>query len=244
MKNQVVVIIGANSEIAKGLAEYFSENSFTQIIVITRDISFYQQDKFEKVRVIKVNDYQEETINEVTTQLKNTTESHIGRVFICHGLLHTKALQPEKRLEDFSPADFNQIITANTITPMLWLKYLTPILSGHHLCKVVVFSARVGSITDNRLGGWYSYRASKAAMNMLIKSASIELARRAKNIKIISFHPGTTDSPLSKPFQYNVPKGKLFTRSFVAEKVVNVVENIPIDGMASFVDWQGKDILW
>jgi NAD(P)-dependent dehydrogenase (short-subunit alcohol dehydrogenase family) len=244
MKNQVVVIIGANSEIAKGLAEHFSGNSFIEIIVISRDISFYQQDKFEKFSVIKVNDYQEETINKVAAQLQNTTESNIGRVFICHGLLHTKSFQPEKRLEDFSPAHFNQIITANTITPMLWLKYLTPTLSGKQPCKVVVFSARVGSITDNRLGGWYSYRASKAAMNMLIKSASIELARRAKNIKIISFHPGTTDSPLSKPFQYNVPKGKLFTRSFVAEKVVNVVDNIPLDGMASFVDWQAKDILW
>jgi len=243
MKNQIV-IIGANSEIAKGLAEQFTENTSIQLTVISRNTDFYQQSRFNNVNVIKVNDYHEESINKVTTQLVNTRESLISQVFICHGLLHTKTFQPEKRLEDFSPTDFQQIITANTITPMLWLKHLTPILSGKHPCKLVIFSARVGSITDNRLGGWYSYRASKAAMNMLIKSASIELARRAKNIKLISFHPGTTDSPLSKPFQYNVPKGKLFTPHFVAERVIDVVDKLPIDETASFVDWQGKEILW
>jgi NAD(P)-dependent dehydrogenase (short-subunit alcohol dehydrogenase family) len=127
---------------------------------------------------------------------------------------------------------------------MLWLKHLTPILVGNHVCKIVVFTARVGSISDNKLGGWYSYRASKAAMNMLIKSASIELARIAKNIKLISFHPGTTDTPLSKPFQKNVPKGKLFTPEFVAKQLLGIVENTTVNGEASFLDWQGKSITW
>ncbi|MGJ8681679.1 SDR family NAD(P)-dependent oxidoreductase [Paraglaciecola sp.] len=244
MKNQTVVVIGANSEIAKGIAEHFIENAFIQLIVISRNTDLYQQDIFDKAEVIKVNDYQEDTISKVANQLQNSTDRLFTHVFICHGLLHTKTLRPEKRLEDFSPTAFNQVLTVNTITPMLWLKYLTPQLSGKHACKVVIFSARVGSITDNRLGGWYSYRASKAAMNMLIKSASIELARRAKNVKLISFHPGTTDSPLSKPFQYNVPKGKLFTRNFVAERVIKVVDDLTVDGQASFVDWQGQDIPW
>jgi hypothetical protein len=81
-------------------------------------------------------------------------------------------------------------------------------------------------------------------MNMLIKSAAVELARRAKNIKLISFHPGTTDTELSKPFQKNVPKNKLFTCEFVANQLLTIVENTAIDGEASFLDWQGKNIPW
>jgi NAD(P)-dependent dehydrogenase (short-subunit alcohol dehydrogenase family) len=127
---------------------------------------------------------------------------------------------------------------------MLWIKFLTPYLSSKAPCKLVVFSARVGSISDNNLGGWYSYRASKAALNMMLKTAAIELARRAKNIKIIAFHPGTTDTPLSRPFQKNVPDEKLFTCNFVATQLLNIIENIEIDGKASYLDWQGKAIQW
>lgn len=127
---------------------------------------------------------------------------------------------------------------------MLWLKSLVPLLSGKQACKIVVFSARVGSISDNKLGGWYSYRASKAAINMLLKSAAVELARSVKNIKLISFHPGTTDSPLSKPFHKNVPANKLFKSEFVAQQLIDIVQNTAIDGQASFVDWQGKSTPW
>ena len=244
MKNQAILIIGANSEIAKALSSNIITYENTHLIVISRDKSNYQQEKFSKADVITLNDYQEHSISQATSQLKSITKLPITKVFICHGVLHTKDHLPEKRLEDFSPTMFNEIITANTITPMLWLKHLTPMLSGKVDCKITIFSARVGSITDNKLGGWYSYRASKAAMNMLIKSASIELARRAKNIKVISFHPGTTDSPLSKPFQNNVPEGKLFTSEFVAEQLLSIVNNMSVDGEASFIDWKGDNILW
>lgn len=111
-------------------------------------------------------------------------------------------------------------------------------------CKFVFLSARVGSISDNKLGGWYSYRSSKAALNMLLKSAAIELKRTFKNVKLIAFHPGTTDSPLSKPFQKNVPKGKLFTRDFVADALIDITNKTQIDGELSFIDWQGEKIDW
>ena len=158
--------------------------------------------------------------------------------------MHSDSFQPEKRLEDFDALAFQQVITANTLTPMLWVQKLIPILTGKSSCKLVVFSARVGSISDNNLGGWYSYRASKAALNMMLKTASIELARRAKNIKVISFHPGTTDTPLSKPFQKNVPASKLFTSEFVAKQLLKIVKETEIDNTASYLDWQGKTIDW
>jgi len=244
MTSQTTLIIGANSEIAKALALKTIANNNSTLIVVSRDISFYQQNIFDSATVIAIENYEELAISYVVTSIKNLPNIMVSQVFICHGILHNERCQPEKRLEDFSCESFAEIITANTLTPMLWLKHLTPMLSGKSPCKVVIFSARVGSISDNKLGGWYSYRASKAAMNMLIKSAAIELARRAKNIKLISFHPGTTDSPLSKPFQANVPEGKLFQASFVAEQLLTISANTMIDGTASFLDWQGKDITW
>jgi len=244
MTQQTTLIIGANSGIAKALALSVLNENNTKLIVISRNIKFYQQPLFDDSEVIHINSYDEEAIQEALNTINNATIGHVSRVFICHGILHNRDCQPEKRLEDFSAKAFKEVLTVNTITPMLWLKNLTPLLSGKEVCKIVIFTARVGSISDNKLGGWYTYRASKAAMNMLIKSAAVELGRRAKNIKLISFHPGTTDTPLSKPFQKNVPAGKLFTSEFVAEELVKIVQNTPCDGEASFLDWQGKDIPW
>lgn len=253
MVNQTIVIIGANSEIAKALALQITsvteKDNNTQLIVISRHVGFYHQKCFEidptfTLNTISVENYQEPEIKHAVSKLELIAKFEITKIFICHGVLHNKNNQPEKRLEDFSSEFFTDVITANTITPMLWLKHLTPNIAGKTDCKVVIFSARVGSISDNRLGGWYSYRASKAAMNMLITSAAVELARRAKNVKLISFHPGTTDSPLSKPFQKNVPKGKLFTSEFVAKQLLTIVDNTMVDGKASYLDWQGKAIPW
>lgn len=244
MAKLATLIIGANSDIAKAMALQIAITESSPLIIVSRDIHFYRQAVFNQATIIKVASYHEKDISEVVDQIKLIEKNNISRVFICHGVLHSKKYQPEKRLEDFSTESFLQVINANTITPMLWLKHLTTLLTSKNHCKIVIFTARVGSISDNKLGGWYSYRASKAAMNMLIKSASVELARRAKNIKLISFHPGTTDTPLSKPFQANVPKGKLFTCEFVAKQLLTIVKDTPVDGEASFLDWQGKDISW
>lgn len=238
------LIIGANSEIAKALVQQLLIETEHKLIVVSRDDHFYQQLPANRVKCFALDSYAEHEI--ISTIGKFTKESQLTfeQVFICNGLLHNNHCQPEKRLEDFDSQAFLEVVTANTITPMLWLKHLTPVLTGKSPCRIVIFTARVASISDNRLGGWYSYRASKAAMNMLIKSAAIELQRRAKNIKLISFHPGTTDSPLSKPFQKNVPEGKLFPSEFAAKQLLSISNNTEVDGQASYLDWQGKEIPW
>lgn len=245
MKNPTSLIIGANSEIAKALAQQIVNDAKSNLIVISRDTSFYNKPMFAGTITIDVDNYLEEEISATIKSVDSLlTNKQITTVFICHGVLHNQSCQPEKRLEGFNANTFNQVVAANTITPMLWLKHLVLILGGKSPCKIVFFTARVASITDNKLGGWYSYRASKAALNMLLKSAAVELKRRAKNIKLVSFHPGTTDSPLSKPFQRNVPQGKLFTSDFVATQLIDITEKTPIDGVLSYVDWQGKTIPW
>ena len=103
-------------------------------------------------------------------------------------------------------------------------------------------SARVGSISDNKLGGWYAYRASKSALNQVIKNFSIEIGRRNKNAVVIGFQPGTVDSNLSKPFQKNVNKDKLFTPEFSVEKMTHVIENLTSEDSGNIFDWSGEII--
>jgi NAD(P)-dependent dehydrogenase (short-subunit alcohol dehydrogenase family) len=243
MKKPVSLIIGANSGIAKALAKKMYDNK-ESLIVITRHDDYYRKEEFSNVEIIAVDNYDEIEITRSLKVINQLNDIDIVKVFICNGMLHSKNCHPEKRLEDFSLDSFNEILKVNTTTPMLWLKELILTLSFKSPCKIALLSARVGSLTDNKLGGWYSYRASKTALNMLLKTASIELARRAKKVKLISFHPGTTDTPLSKPFQKNVPNGKLFTPDFVAEQLLGVVDKTEVDGELTYVDWQGKRIDW
>ncbi|MBT3618934.1 MAG: SDR family NAD(P)-dependent oxidoreductase [Porticoccaceae bacterium] len=188
-------------------------------------------------------EYSETQMADAVSQLM----AHAGtfsRVCVCHGLLHSDKLWPEKRLEDITSEALQEIFHSNTVVPALWLKLLFKILKGQTPCIVATMSARVGSLSDNNLGGWYAYRASKAALNMVLKTASIEYGRRAKNVKLIAFHPGTTDTALSKPFQSTVPTGKLFTTEFVAEQLAMIMDSAQVDGELSYLDWDGQTIAW
>lgn len=181
---------------------------------------------------------------ELAKQLEASGNLCVDRVFICHGILHSESIQPEKRLEDINPETLQTVLGVNTLLPLLWLKHFVKVLKSDKACYVTILSARVGSIGDNRIGGWYSYRASKAALNMLLKTAAIEYARRASNIKIIAFHPGTTDTALSKPFQKNVPAKKLFTPEFVAKRLITLPVTHPVDGNLAYIDWDNQAIIW
>lgn len=191
------------------------------------------------------DDYSAESLAAFAALLP-TAGASVSRVFICNGVLHDEQHFPERRLEDLDGQAFLARIHSNTLVPLLALQALLPQLCQNkaNSCVVAVCSARIGSIGDNRLGGWYSYRASKAALNMMLKTASIELARRAKHLKLLSFHPGTTDSPLSAPFLRSVPPEKRFSADFVAQQLLALCDQLPADGELSFLDWQGKTIDW
>ncbi|MBV33732.1 MAG: short-chain dehydrogenase [Porticoccaceae bacterium] len=163
---------------------------------------------------------------------------------ICNGILHDNGIKPEKRMDDIQEETLNRVFTANAIVPILWVKELAKVFSKSDMCSIAILSARVGSISDNRLGGWYSYRASKSALNMLLKTSAIELNRKHKNVKLISFHPGTTDTKLSRPFQSSVSRDKLFTPDFVATKLMDLMRKTDVDGELSYLDWAGVPIDW
>ncbi|MFT4937830.1 MAG: NAD(P)-dependent dehydrogenase (short-subunit alcohol dehydrogenase family) [Paraglaciecola sp.] len=170
-------------------------------------------------------------------------------VVCCVGVLHNSnnegvELKPEKRLEDINAKKLAAYFAINTIIPAIWLKSVEPLLLGGVPAKLVFFGARVGSIEDNKLGGWYGYRASKAGLNMLLKTAQIEYQRRAPNVSIVCYHPGTVDSALSKPFQANVPKSRLFSAEFSIRQLLTHLKSLHPGQEPHFIDWQGKNIPW
>ena len=243
------IIIGASGGLGSALCQQWQQDSETDyVIAVSRKPAEELTDNhLPGIHFIQC-DYSESSIvsacEEIKTLISTKNLASVGRVCICNGILHNNNIAPEKRLEEVTISSLQEVLTINSIIPILWLKALVTIVKGKSDCVISVFSARIGSIGDNRSGGWYSYRASKAALNMLLKTAAIEYARRAKNVKIIAFHPGTTDTNLSKPFQNSVRPENLFTADFVAQQLVKIMNHQTIDGQLSFIDWENKDIVW
>ncbi|UZA66993.1 SDR family NAD(P)-dependent oxidoreductase [Pseudomonas viridiflava] len=168
---------------------------------------------------------------------------HLHLVISALGILHQDGAKPEKGLAQLTLASMQASFATNTFAPILLLKHLLPLLRKQP-ATFAALSARVGSIGDNRLGGWYSYRASKAALNQLLHTASIELKRLNQASTVLAIHPGTTDTELSQPFQANVPEGQLFEPAFTAERIIEVVgAHGPADS-GTFWDWDDKPIVW
>lgn len=162
----------------------------------------------------------------------------------CVGMLHTPEIGPEKNLSSIDPEFFLKNMSVNTLPSLLLAKHFTPLLKASDNPKFAVVSAKVGSISDNRLGGWYSYRSSKAALNMFIKTMSIEWGRTIKKGTILALHPGTTDTALSKPFQANVPEGKLFDSAYVAHQLVGIIRTATPEQSGHFYAYNGEQLPW
>lgn len=164
-------------------------------------------------------------------------------VIIATGILHDgDRIQPEKTWRHLEADQMARVLALNTIGPALVAKHALPALDRENPSILAALSARVGSISDNRLGGWHSYRASKAAMNQIIKTCSIELKRKNKTALCVGLHPGTVDTGLSDPFQGNVPDQKLFTPEYSARSMLAVLDGLnPADSGGCF-DWAGERI--
>lgn len=234
------LVLGASGAIGQALIQNFlNDNQIGRVIAVSRSVATFHHPKLHWVST----QYDEPSMQAVVDGLSEYKGS-FSKVCICHGILHGEKMFPEKRMEEMSVDMMQSIFYANTIVPSLWLKLLRNLVAGSIECKVACFSARVGSTGDNSLGGWYSYRASKAALNSLMKTFSIEYARRAKNVKLIAFHPGTVNSEMSKPFHATVPEGKLFEPNYVADCLSQLMDELKIDGELSYLDYAGKPIPW
>lgn len=163
----------------------------------------------------------------------------IDLIFIASGLLHRgDAVQPEKSWKAIDATAFSELFAVNATGPMLALQALLPHVPRDRRALIGVVGARVGSIGDNRLGGWYGYRASKAALAMLLRTLSIELARTHPQLAVLMLHPGTVDTPLSGPFQRGV--AKLLTPAESAAAMLAVLDGATPEQSGQQRDWQGE----
>lgn len=163
-------------------------------------------------------------------------------VIIATGMLHDATIKPEKSWAALDGAALERNFRINTIGPALIAKHALGQLARHRKVAFAALSARVGSIADNGLGGWHSYRASKAALNMLVKNCAIELARRNAQSLCVSLHPGTVDTGLSRPFQSGVAPGKLFTADYSAACLLSVLDRLTAADTGKLFAWDGAEI--
>ena len=187
MTKQTIAIIGASGGIGSAFVRLFAENSSNTVYAFSRSKI---NNELENVHCGYIDFSDEKSLKDAAEQ--STKEGLLDIVIVATGILHDTHLMPEKSLRKLSTANFERNFLANTIGPALAAKHFVPKLQRNKRALFAALSARVGSIADNRLGGWYAYRASKAALNMLIKTTSIEVTRSNKHAIIVGLHPGAT----------------------------------------------------
>ena len=230
MTNFNVAIFGCSGAIGKALCiEYTNKPNINNIIAYSRS-----QEEFENnlIKSIKVDYCNEQSLAEAASSL----QIKLDIIIVAIGALDN----PEKSIRDLSAEKFLDMFNANTIPTALIAKYFLPCLYRDRITKFASISARVGSIQDNELGGWYSYRASKSALNMILKGLSIEQQRSNHDSIIFGLHPGTVDSKLSRPFQKK--NKEYFSPEFSAKKLVNVIDTKRLDDNGKIFAWDNTII--
>lgn len=163
-------------------------------------------------------------------------------VIVATGLLHRGTdIRPEKSLRQLDASVMAEVFAVNSIGPALVAKHILPLLARRRAVAIFL-SARVGSIADNRLGGWHSYRASKAALNALVRCFAIELARNSPDAIVAALHPGTVDTPLSEPFQARIAGSSLFSADHSAASILAVIDQLAPADSGGFFGWDGRPI--
>ena len=165
-------------------------------------------------------------------------------MFNATGRLHGPSIQPEKRLQQVQSSALVESFRINAAGPLLLAKAVEPALDRSQPFHFASLSARVGSIGDNRTGGWYAYRSAKAAQNMMLRCLSLEWVRRFPLATVTLLHPGTTDTDLSKPFQSFVPKEQLFSPERAAGHLIDVLLAQTPEHTGRFLAWDGQLIPW
>jgi NAD(P)-dependent dehydrogenase (short-subunit alcohol dehydrogenase family) len=163
-------------------------------------------------------------------------------IIIATGMLHDAALQPEKSFRAQTSDAYARAFAINATGPALVGKHFLPLLPKDQRGVFATLSARVSSVSDNRLGGWHAYRASKAALNMIVRNFAVELGRTHKEAIAVTLHPGTVATPLSEPFQRNVEPDKLFTPDFAAERLLAVLDGLTPGDSGNLFAWDDQRI--
>jgi len=230
-KENIALVIGGTGSIGSAVIKELKNRNFTNVISLNRS-SNPPLDLLDESSIKKAADF-----------IKGQQKS-LCLLFDATGILHNEDQNqmPEKTYKNIDLTFMKKNFEINVMGPALIMKHFLPLLDTDQKSIFATLSAKVGSISDNRYGGWYSYRASKAALNQMIKTASIELKMKNKNAVCVAIHPGTVTSKLSKPFQ----KDNLKIQSNVesAKNIMQVMTNLKMNDSGLFFDWSGDIINW
>ena len=220
------------------IATFRNESSLTELKQLSSEFP-------KKLLLMKINPLSDESLLEAKNQIGEKTQS-IDLLINCIGFLHNEEIMPEKNISEITLKKLLLSFEVNTAPTLLFAKYFKNMLLKQKGSKFVSVSAKVGSISDNKSGGWYSYRASKAALNMCIKNISIEFNRMGKECTVFSLHPGTTETRLSEPFIENARKKyEIHSTESTAQNLLKIIldsENKSHNG--KFFSWDGSELPW
>ena len=233
------VIIGARGGIGAAFTELIAATAEQHRIWATSTTGSLQSSSAHYTSKLDITD--ENSLRDFVSELQR--EAFAPNLIInCSGLLHTSGFGPERSWRHLDIDVMRTVFDVNTFGVALLGKHLIPLINRRGRSVFASLSARVGSISDNRLGGWYSYRASKAAQNMIIKGLAIEASMRWRELICVALHPGTVATDLSKPFAGSVPPEKLFTPDTSAQHLSRVVTDLTSDDTGQFFAWDGQPI--
>lgn len=225
-----------DDSIAKIYATYRNANSARELITLQNEYS-------QKLVCLPMDITQESQISAGVEKISAEIDK-LHLVINCVGILHEGEMQPEKSLRQINPENLMRYFQVNSIGGILLAKHLQPLFKHKEKNIFACISAKIGSIGDNRLGGWYGYRASKAALNMFVRTTAIEYSRRCPKTILVTLHPGTTDTKLSQPFQRNVPPEKLFSVERTVKQLLSVIANLKPEDSGEFFSWDGSRLPW
>lgn len=243
------LVVGASQGIGLGFVQHLlRDDRIGQVYATHRDgatteLSTLLAQHPNRLNLISMDITDEAQIAQEMAQLQRQIDK-LHLVLYCVGFLHQGNIQPEKSLQQIRAEHLLRYFQVNSIGAVLLAKHVLPLLKHGDKSVFASISAKVGSIGDNQLGGWYGYRASKAALNMFMRTVAIEYSRKSPKTLVVTLHPGTTDTRLSKPFQRNVPPDKLFPIERTVTQLLAVIEALRPDDSGQFFSWDGSRLPW
>ena len=237
-QNSTAVVVGSTGGIGAAIcAQVAAQENFAKVFGLSRSAP---DATGSKVEAISLDLEDEPMIAAAAGRVAEVSQPDL--VVVATGILHDGDLQPEKSMRDIDGRNMSTNFQINTIGPTLLAKHFLPVMNRDRKSVFAVLSARVGSIGDNRLGGWVSYRASKAALNMSIATLAIEHGRRFPNGIVVALHPGTVATELSAPFRSRVPPDGLFSTDTAANQLLQVIDGLDAANTGGFFAWDGSAI--
>ncbi|ROO35190.1 SDR family oxidoreductase [Salinisphaera orenii] len=245
-----ILIQGAGRGLGLALATRLLERDAVRLVATVRDPSaaprlqaLAEAHGDTRLRIVALDVTSETSVADARARIGHTVERLDGMLVLA-GLLHDErtGLWPEKRLADIDPAHIATSFAVNATGPLLMIKHFHDLLAHGERAVIASLSARVGSIGDNHIGGWYAYRAAKAAQNQFTRTAAIELRRRSRALICVGLHPGTVDTGLSEPFQRRVPAGRLQSPDTAARHLLAVIDRLTPEDSGHVFDWAGERI--